>query len=355
MKEVWKYKALGECCDILDAKRKPIKKDKRENGPIPYYGATGLLDYVKDYIFDETLVLLGEDGAKWGAGETSAYEISGKAWVNNHAHVLRPNKNELINAWLIYYLNYSNLMPYINGVTVPKLNQQRMSSINIPLPPLREQECIVDYLDATFAKIDALARNAEDSLNQAKALFQAALTKMMEPKPGWQQKKLVEELALKSGENLPSKKYKGGSIPVYGGNGIAGYHNEGNLEGENIIIGRVGALCGNVHLTNGNIWVTDNAFIATGISSKTWNKKFLMYELKSIDLNQYATKAIQPVISNKSLREICLYKPSLDTQIMISNILAKINYDITCLSSNLTRTLSECAALKQSILRKTFE
>src|SRR5574344_2796423 len=85
MKEGWEYKTLGECCDILDRLRKPIKQSKRESGNIPYYGATGLLDYVNDYIFDDTLVLLGEDGAKWGAGDDSAFIISGKTWVNNRS------------------------------------------------------------------------------------------------------------------------------------------------------------------------------------------------------------------------------------------------------------------------------
>ena len=113
MKEGWTYKNLGEVCDILDSRRKPITKSKREAGNIPYYGATGLLDYVKDYIFDEKLVLLGEDGAKWGAGDKSAFIIEGKTWVNNHAHALRPKRNILIDELLVYYLNYENLQPYI--------------------------------------------------------------------------------------------------------------------------------------------------------------------------------------------------------------------------------------------------
>lgn len=179
-KEGWEEKTLGDCCEILDAKRKPIKKEKREKGSIPYYGATGLLDYVKDYIFDETLVLLGEDGAKWGAGETSAYEISGKSWINNHAHVLRPNKDVIINAWLIYYLNYSNLMPYIKGVTVPKLNQQRMSIINIPIPSLSEQQHIASYLDSLKSKVDQLQSNLSLTLSECAALKQSILRQTFE-------------------------------------------------------------------------------------------------------------------------------------------------------------------------------
>ena len=143
-KSKWEKVRLGDVCEVLDSQRVPITKSQREPGNIPYYGATGVLDYVKDYIFDETLVLLGADGAKWGQGERSAYEISGKSWVNNHAHVLRLKPDLIVNACLVHFLNYSDLTTYVTGITVPKLNQQRMRSIIIPLPPLFEQRLIAE-------------------------------------------------------------------------------------------------------------------------------------------------------------------------------------------------------------------
>ena len=93
MRTQWAITPLGELCDILDSKRKPITKKVRTSGEFPYYGATGILDYVEDYIFDEKLVLIGEDGAKWGAGENTAFSAEGKYWVNNHAHVIRPHRD----------------------------------------------------------------------------------------------------------------------------------------------------------------------------------------------------------------------------------------------------------------------
>ena len=185
MKEGWTYKKLGEVCEILDSQRKPITKNKRESGSIPYYGATGCLDYVKDYIFDEKLVLLGEDGAKWDAGENSAYIIEGKSWVNNHAHALRPKRDIILDEILVYYLNFANLQPFITGVTVPKLNQEKMRSIDIPIYPISEQQRIFSRLDSAFAHIDERKANAEKQLSEARALFQKALTKAMEPKEGW--------------------------------------------------------------------------------------------------------------------------------------------------------------------------
>ncbi|MER0215553.1 MAG: restriction endonuclease subunit M/S [Nitrosomonas sp.] len=145
---------LGDVVEILDSRRKPITKGDREPGPYPYYGATGVLDYVKDYIFDEVLVLIGEDGAKWEAGEKTAYAINGKVWVNNHAHVLRPNRELLLDTYLIELINEMDLTPYITGVTVPKLNQEKLRSIKIPLPPLEVQKEIVAEIEGYQKIID---------------------------------------------------------------------------------------------------------------------------------------------------------------------------------------------------------
>ena len=128
------FAQLGDVCEVLDRIRKPITKRDRVPGPYPYYGATGVLDYVEGYLFDEPLVLVGEDGAKWEAGENTAFAVDGKCWVNNHAHVLRPDRGMLLDSWLIYYLNQSDLTPFITGLTVPKLNQGKLREIPIPLP-----------------------------------------------------------------------------------------------------------------------------------------------------------------------------------------------------------------------------
>lgn len=156
---------LGELCEILDSKRKPVTKKDRVAGEYPYYGATGIQDYVADYIFDEKLVLVGEDGAKWGAGENTAYAISGKCWVNNHAHVLRPNRNKVLDNYLIYYLNQLDLRPYITGAIIEKLNQEQLRSIPIPLPTIEEQNRIVSLID----KVDetrAKKKLANDKLDE---------------------------------------------------------------------------------------------------------------------------------------------------------------------------------------------
>lgn len=170
-KSRWASVPLGEIIEILDSQRKPITKRDRVAGPYPYFGATGVLDWVDGFIFDEPLVLIGEDGAKWGAGENSAFPISGKTWVNNHAHVMRPVRKRVLDDWLIYFLNAADLSEFVSGMTVPKLNQGRLREIPIPLPPLDEQKRIVAILDQAFAALDRARALAEANLADAGALF----------------------------------------------------------------------------------------------------------------------------------------------------------------------------------------
>ena len=106
MKEGWEVKKLGEVCEILDYLRKPVTKKDRREGIYPYYGASGIQDYVDSYIFDGRYLLVGEDGAKWGASDKSAYIIEGKSWVNNHAHILKVN-DEIIDKLIEYAENRS--------------------------------------------------------------------------------------------------------------------------------------------------------------------------------------------------------------------------------------------------------
>lgn len=169
----WQSGFLGDVVDILDSKRKPITKRDRVAGPYPYYGATGVLDWVSGFIFDEPLVLIGEDGAKWGAGDASAFAVSGKTWVNNHAHVLRPHREIVTDQWLIYYLNASDLSDFVSGMTVPKLNQGRLREIPIPIPPLEEQKRVVAVLDQALAALDRARALGEANLADAGELFEA--------------------------------------------------------------------------------------------------------------------------------------------------------------------------------------
>lgn len=162
------WKPLGELAENLDSMRKPITSGLREPGDIPYYGASGIVDYVKDYIFDGDLLLVSEDGANLLARNTPiAFSVSGKCWVNNHAHVLK-FETYAERRYVEYYLNSIDLTPYISGAAQPKLNQKNLNDISIPNPSPEEKERIVAILD----KFDALANSIREGLPREIALRQ---------------------------------------------------------------------------------------------------------------------------------------------------------------------------------------
>ena len=179
----WPYKLPGNWCwtyltkaaECLDNFRKPINATERagRNGNVPYYGATGQVGWIDDFLTDEDLVLLGEDGAPFlDLIKDKAYLITGKAWVNNHAHILRSLFGDTGNRYLLHYLNSFNYAGYVNGTTRLKLTQASMDTIPIPLPPLAEQQRIVDRIKSLFAKLDEAKEKAQavvDSFETRKA------------------------------------------------------------------------------------------------------------------------------------------------------------------------------------------
>ncbi len=184
----------------LDSMRVPITKSKRESGDIPYYGASGIVDHVADYIFNEDLLLVSEDGANLLARTYPiAFSISGKTWVNNHAHVLR--FSEMTSQKFIeYYLNSISLDPYVSGMAQPKLNQKSLNSIAVPFPTIREQQRIVAILDEAFAGIAAAVANTEKNLANARELFESYLNNVFTQKgEGWVEKPLAELCNIKHG------------------------------------------------------------------------------------------------------------------------------------------------------------
>ena len=382
MKEGWEYKSLGDVCDILDSRRKPITKNKRESGTIPYYGATGILDYVKDYIFDEKLVLLGEDGAKWGAGENSAYIVEGKTWVNNHAHALRPKRELLIDELLVYYLNFANLQPFITGVTVPKLNQEKMRSIEIPVPSLPEQQSIVDYLDSAFAKIDAMKANAEKALNEAKALFQASLKEMLEPKEGWEEKTLGEMSEIQSGFAFKSTQFqKRGEFQVIRmGNvrpGVIRYNEspvfidsvdkntieKALLKVGDMIITQTGSRnkrdYGFTVLIDKEKLLLNQRIARIRVINTITNKYLLYYSWTDYFRDQYFANEGGTVgqgnVGIDAIRYAVISYPPISEQQSIVETLDSLKSKVDRLQENYNKISQECDALKQAILRQVFE
>lgn len=162
----WEVKMLGEVCEILDNMRKPINADEREQrlkkaeNRFPYYGATGQVGYIDDYLCDFEAILLGEDGAPFlESMKNKAYIVSGKYWVNNHAHILKTKENIANNKFICHFLNILDYTSYVSGTTRLKLNQSSMKQIKIPLPPIETQKAIVEKLENAFAHIDEAVRH----------------------------------------------------------------------------------------------------------------------------------------------------------------------------------------------------
>jgi type I restriction enzyme S subunit len=141
---------LSDCCEFLDHLRRPVKESERISGPYPYFGANGQQGRIDDYLFDEPLVLLAEDGGHFSNPERGiAYKISGKTWVNNHAHVLRPIEGIITVDYLSHALRNKDVRRHLSGSTRDKLTKAGACQIEIPLPPLEEQRRIAVILDTS--------------------------------------------------------------------------------------------------------------------------------------------------------------------------------------------------------------
>lgn len=232
---VW-VRLIGNVNSCLDGYRKPINSSERAQrvGNVPYYGATGQVGWIDDYLTNEHLVLLGEDGAPFlDLLKDKAYIIFGEAWVNNHAHILKSYFGEIGNVFLMHYLNMVDYKDYVKGTTRLKLTQGSMQLMPFPLPPLSEQQRIVERIEELFAKLDEAKERLQevvDSFAVRKAAilhkaFTGELTKQWRLENGvsdesWEEKKGEEFFEyVTSGSRGWAKYYSDkGSIFVRMGN-----------------------------------------------------------------------------------------------------------------------------------------
>ena len=184
--ESWKMMQLKFLTDNHDGKRIPVKAEDRGNmqGNYPYYGATGIIDYVNDFLFDGEYLLVGEDGAPFFLPQDVAFIATGKFWVNNHAHILKCKNGSDIR-FLKHALNSVDYAEYITGSTRDKLTQSDLSRIRLPIPSLPEQQAIADFLDRKTAQIDTLIEKKQRQIDllqeQRTALINHAVTKGLNP------------------------------------------------------------------------------------------------------------------------------------------------------------------------------
>ena len=179
----WEQRKLGNIVDFLDGQRKPLKESERTKGKYPYYGASGIIDYINDYLFDENLVLLSEDGANIiDRNYPVCFIATGKYWVNNHAHVLKV-KTGVIDKFICESLERLDYTKFNTGTAQPKLNQDICQKIVITIPNEDEQKCISEFLDRINNIITLHQRKLDNLKLKKKALLQKLFPKNGERYP----------------------------------------------------------------------------------------------------------------------------------------------------------------------------
>jgi len=208
---------LGQLVDVLDHKRVPVSAKERasRSGEVPYYGAAGQVGWIDKPLFDEPLLLLGEDGVQFfDPAKSKAYVIDGPAWVNNHAHVLRARHDLVERRFLMYYLNWTDFHGFANGTTRLKLTKSAMTSMPIPLPSLGEQRRIIEILEDHLSRLDAARSALAAAQRRRDAWLDAMLDRAV---AGSWAEKLIGEVAVVGSGATPLRSrtdyYENGAVP----------------------------------------------------------------------------------------------------------------------------------------------
>ena len=377
MKKGWEYKRIDEVCSIArGGSPRPIK-DYITKEP---YGLNwikiGDTDMGGKYIFSTKEKIKPEGLKKSRWVEKDEFLLS-NSMSFGRPYILKTN-GCIHDGWLVLrdYQKYLNIdfFYYVlssecvqkqfrtkaQGSTVSNLNTDRVASVTIPVPPLSEQQRIVDYLDSAFAKIDAMKANAEKAHNEAKALFQASLKEMLEPKEGWEEKTLPD-----ISENLDNKrkpvtkgKRESGIYPYYGASGIVDYVSDYLFDEDILLISEDGAnlVARSTPIAfsvSGKVWVNNHAHILR--FKNIYTQFFVEYYFASIKIDEYVTGAAQPKFSQKNMNKLPIWIPSIAEQQSIVATLDSLKSKVDRLQANFEKISQECDALKQALLREVFE
>lgn len=373
MKHGWVVKKLNEISENLDSKRVPITKNIRSDGKIPYYGASGIVDYVAEYLFDEDLLCVSEDGANLLARTYPiAFSITGKTWVNNHAHVLK-FENLTTQKFVELYLNSIKLDDFVSGMAQPKLNQTMLNKIPISLPPLPEQQRIVGILDEVFDGIAKAKANAEQNLKNAQELFESYLQSVFETKgEGWEEKTLGEVVVLiDSLHRTPSYQLEGYPMVRVTDikTGFLSLDKTKKVDREtfdefskkhipkvgDIVLARVGSY-GVSSIVNSEepfCLGQNTVFILPKINSN-YVYFFLNSPYAKKQLDKMVAGTTQPTISLKSIKEVSIPLPNLIDQQTIVQKLDALSLETKKLETIYLTKITDLEELKKSILHKAF-
>ena len=364
--EEWKEYKLGDVVNILDSKRVPLSSKERSTrqGCYPYYGAQGIIDYIDDFIFDGTYLLIAEDGENLKSQKQNVAQLaSGKYWVNNHAHILESNGKSDIR-YICYLLNTLDLSGYITGSAQPKLNQANLVKIAFKLPPLEIQKDIADYLSVFDDKIEVNRKINENLEQQAQALFvdfepfkngefvESELG--MIPK-GWRVGTLfdVAEIYDKKRKPLSGKERENMNrvYPYYGATSCMDYVDDYLFDGIYTLIGEDGSVVKENGLPYmqyvwGKFWVNNHAHILQGKNG--FSTEMIHVLLSMTNIRHLVTGAVQAKLSQANMQKIILPIPPKEVVDKIRQLI-DIIYENKRILEDESRRLSE---LRDTLLPK---
>lgn len=283
--------------------------------------------------------------------------------------VIRADKNLLNNKYTFYYTISQQFLRPLNelqtGSSYPAVRDKDVFSQIIPLPPLKTQKQIVSKIEELFSELDKGVEDLKKAQQQLKTYRQSVLKWAFEgrltnenvkdgvlPKD-WEHKSLGEIFKVSSGKGIKINQLKGGEFPVYGGNGLNGYHTDYYIEERVLIIGRVGVKCGVTHITKPKSWVSDNALIVKPII-EDFDIMFFKLRLEFENINRLSVSTAQPVISGNSIYSVLIYFPKIKEQKQIVQEIESRLSVADKLEENIKESLQQAEALRQSILKKAF-
>lgn len=325
------YRKLEDCCTVLDKKRKPVTKAAREVGEYPYYGANGIQDYVSDYIFDGTFVLVGEDGSViTKAGTPVVTWAEGKIWVNNHAHVIE-GTDDVILRYLFHYIQTIGVTSLIHG-NIPKLTGRDFRALQIPVPPLEVQREIVRILD-NFTELTA---ELTAELTDRKKQYEFYRNELLQVDDAIKTVALEEIADIGTGSSNTNEGLEEGLYPFYVRSQEPLRKNEYEYDETAIITAGDGVGVGKVyHYVEGKYALHQRAY-RIHINTPEVLPKYYFHYMKSAFLPYIQKTMFQGSVA--SIRRPMLNKfpvpvPSLEVQKKIINVLE--NFESICSNLNI--------------------
>lgn len=289
---------LSEIAEICDSRRIPLSAMERvkRHGKYRYYGAQGVIDYVDDFLFDGEYLLIAEDGENLKSlKQNIAQVVTGKFWVNNHAHIIQTNSKCRLR-YLYYLINSMNISGYITGSAQPKLSQANMKKIELELPSVLMQDKILSVLGTIDDKIENNKKINKNLEQQAFAIFNKMFVDSI-----YGENFVGDILTPNRGKGLLSKDAVPGNVPVVaGGLEPATYHNQSNTVAPVLTISASGANAGYVNLWNVPVWSSDSSFIDTTMTEDVYFW-YAMLKSRQSEIFDAQTGSAQPHIYPKHI------------------------------------------------------